>query len=36
MKFFEKKLVENYIGCWEEYYLFGRKVYTKLVCLYKY
>ena len=36
MKIFEKKSVENYIGCWEEYYVFGTKVYTKLVCLYKY
>lgn len=36
MKIFEKRYVKNVIGCWVEYYLFGKKIYTDLVCLYKY
>ena len=36
MKIFEKKEVKNLIGHWNEYYLFGKKIYTKLVCIYKY
>ena len=36
MKIFEKRVSDNVIGCWYHYYLFGWKIYTKLVCLYKY
>ena len=36
MKFFEKKVIDNPIGVWHEYYLFGKKIYTKLVGLYRY
>lgn len=36
MKIFEKRRVENLVGAWVEYYFFGKKVYTKLVCLYRY
>lgn len=36
MKIFEKRIKENIIGIWHEYYLFGKKIKTKLVCLYKY
>lgn len=35
-KIFEKKTIKNYIGHWEEYYLFGKLVYTKLKGLYRY
>ena len=33
-KIFEKKTVKNYIGHWEEYYLFGKLIHTKLKGLY--
>ena len=36
MKIFEKREVKNFVGCWNEYYLFGKKIYTKLVHIYKY
>lgn len=36
MKIFEKRVVDNIVGKWHEYYLFGKKVYTKLICLYRY
>ena len=36
MRIFEKRHIENVVGHWVEYYLFGKKVHTKLVCLYKY
>lgn len=36
MKIFEKREVKNLVGCWNEYYLFGKKIHTKLVCLYRY
>ena len=36
MKFFEKRIDDNCIGCWYHYYLFGKKIYTKLIHLYKY
>lgn len=36
MKIFEKKVVDNPIGVWHQYYLFGKKIYTKLIGLYKY
>ena len=36
MKIFEKREVKNLIGCWNEYYIFGKKIHTKLVCLYRY
>ena len=36
VKFFEKRVVDNFVGCWYEYYIFGKKVYTKLVRLYEY
>lgn len=35
-KIFEKRVVDNPIGRWNEYYLFGKKVYTKLIGLYRY
>lgn len=36
MKIFEIKDVYNWVGNWREYYLFGIKIHTKLVCLYRY
>lgn len=36
MKIFEKRHVKNLAGHWIEYYLFGKKIRTSLVCLYKY
>lgn len=36
MKIFEKRKVVNWAGCWNEYYLFGKKIYTKLVYLHRY
>lgn len=36
IKFFEKRVHENLIGRWYEYYIFGKKVHTKLVGLYRY
>lgn len=36
MKIFEKREVKNLAGHWIDYYLFGKLVYTKCVCLYKY
>ena len=36
MKVFEKRVVENVVECWNEYYLFGKKIHTKLVGLYRY
>lgn len=36
MKIFEKRIVDNHVGRWNEYYLFGKKIRTKLVGLYKY
>ena len=36
MKIFEKRIIENPIGRWNQYYLFGKKIYTKLVYLYRY
>lgn len=36
MKIFQKKIQENIIGKWEHYYIFGKKIHTKLICLYKY
>lgn len=35
-KIFEKVDRKNVIGYWIDYYLFGFKVKTKLVCLYRY
>lgn len=34
MKIFEKRIVKNYAGCWHEFYLFNKKIYTKLIYLY--
>lgn len=36
MKIFEKRKFVNCIGIWHEYYLFGKKIYTKLAYLYRY
>lgn len=36
MKIFEKKAIVNHIGVWHEYYLFGKKIHTKLAYLYRY
>lgn len=36
MRIFEKRKVENAVGCWLDYYIFGKLIYTKLVCLYRY
>lgn len=36
MKIFEKRDDKNLAGHWIHYYLFGKKIHTKLVCLYKY
>ena len=36
MKVFEKKYEENIIGKWVHYYIFGKRVYTNLVCIYLY
>lgn len=36
MKLFEKRVDKNLVGCWHHYYLFGKKIYTKLICLYRY
>lgn len=36
MKIFEKKDDKNLVGHWIHYYIFGKKVYTKFVCLWKY
>ena len=36
MKIFEKRIVDNVIGCWYQYYLFGKKIHSKLVHLYRY
>lgn len=36
IKIFEKRVKDNLIGCWHEYYFFGKKIYTKLVGLYRY
>lgn len=35
MKIFEKRTINNFVGIWYEYYLFGKKIHTKLVGLYK-
>ena len=35
-KIFEKRVVDNPIGVWHEYYLFGKKIHTKLIGLYRY
>lgn len=36
IKIFEKRVIENYIGRWNEYCLFGQKVRAKLVGIFKY
>jgi len=36
MKIFEKRIEDNFVGCWHQYYFFGKKVYTKLIRLYVY
>ena len=36
IKIFEKRVRDNPIGRWHEYYLFGKKIHTKLVGLYVY
>lgn len=36
MKIFNTKIEKTIIGEWKHYYVFGRKVYTKLICLYRY
>lgn len=36
MKIFEVKDIDNFVGHWKQYYLFGKKIYTKFICLYKY
>ena len=36
MKIFERKVKENFCGRWIEYYFLGRKIHTKLACLYRY
>lgn len=36
MKIFEVRDYKNVVGWWKEYYLFGKKIYTRLVGLYKY
>lgn len=35
MKVFEKRIIDNFVGVWHEYYFFGKKIHTKLVGLYK-
>ena len=36
MRIYEKRYVENIEGYWIYYYIFGKLVYTKCVCLYWY
>lgn len=36
IKIFEKRIDDNAVGCWYEYYFFGKKIYTKLKYLYRY
>lgn len=36
MKIFEVKEDRNFVGRWKSYYLFGKKIYTKIICLYRY
>jgi hypothetical protein len=36
MKIFEKRDVKNLVGHWVEYYLFGKKIKTKLMYIYRY
>lgn len=36
MKIFEKRDYKNFVGHWIHCYLFGKKIHTKLVCLYRY
>lgn len=36
MKIFERRYIDNPIGRWVQYYIFGKKVYTKLIGLYRY
>lgn len=36
MKLFYTKIEKSIIGEWKSYYVFGKKIYTKLVCLYRY
>lgn len=36
MKIFEKRIDDNIIGRWHDYYLFGKKIYTKFIHLYRY
>lgn len=36
MKIFEKRHIQNLAGHWVEYYIFGKRVYIKRVCLYRY
>lgn len=36
MKIFEIKDNSNFVGHWKHYYLFGKKIYTKFICLYRY
>lgn len=36
MKILEVRDCKNVVGWWQEYYFFGKKIYTRLVCLYRY
>ena len=36
MKIYEKKMVRNHIGKWKEHYIFGKKVHSELLELYRY
>lgn len=36
MRIFETKIEETIAGKWKHYFLFGRKIKTKLLCLYRY
>lgn len=36
LKIFEKRIIDNHIGVWYQYYLFGKKIYTKFIHLYRY
>lgn len=36
MKIFEVKDDINIVGHWKDHYLFGKKIYTKLICIWIY